>query len=229
MPYATTIEARQKAGIVGRTGAGKSSLVLALFRLVEPSSGTIRIDGHVVLSMPLDRLRRAITIIPQDPVLHQGSVAHNLDPFDHFDGGRLAECVHRAGLPPTIMGEQIAKGGSNLSSGERQLVCMARAMLRRRPILVMDEATASVDHATDHRIQQMVKRDFRGTCTVLTIAHRLHTVAFYDRILVLGSGEVLEEGAPLPLLTDTQGHLHKLAVETGDYDALVGIAREASA
>lgn len=118
----------------------------------------------------------------------------------------------------------VSEGGSNLSAGERQLLCMARAMLRRRPVLVMDEATASVDHATDARIQQMVKRDFRGNTTVLTIAHRLHTVAFYDRILLLGGGAVQEYDMPLALMSK-DGPFRQLAEESGDFESLLAAAK----
>jgi len=122
----------------------------------------------------------------------------------------------------------VAEGGSNLSAGERQLLCMARAMLRRTSVVVMDEATASVDHATDGRIQQMVRSDFRGNVTVITIAHRLHTVAFYDRILVLAQGKVQEYAPPLELL-NSGGQFRSLAEESGDLDNLISLATESAA
>ena len=153
---------------------------------------------------------------------------------EHSDA-ELWSALARAGLDEKVasmaggLAADVAEGGGNLSAGERQLLCMARAMLRRRPLLVMDEATASVDHATDGRIQQMVRRDFRGTCTVLTIAHRLHTVAFYDRVLVLGAGEVVEYDTPLALLSKGGGQFRGLAEESGDFESLLTVAKEAAA
>ena len=123
---------------------------------------------------------------------------------------------------------EVAEGGTNLSAGERQLLCMARALLRRTSILVMDEATASVDHATDERIQQMVKSELCGTCTVLTVAHRLNTVAFYDQILLLDRGAVIEHGPPLELLRRADSAFRKLGEESGDLTGLVQVATEAA-
>ena len=130
------IEGGQKAGVVGRTGAGKSSLVLALFRLVEASGGKIEIDGVDVSQIGLGRMRNAVTIIPQDPTLHKGSVAHNLDPFGGHSEAEMLQVLIRTQLPESMLYTEVEKAGSNLSSGERQLLCFARALLRRRPILV---------------------------------------------------------------------------------------------
>ena len=120
----------------------------------------------------------------------------------------------------------VSEGGSNFSAGERQLVCMARALLRRSSVLVMDEATASVDHETDGRIQQMIKDDFNGTATVLTVAHRLHTVVFYEKVMLLAEGGVLEYDAPAKLLSKKDGAFRKLAEETGDLMGLVAAAQQ---
>ena len=213
--FSAVIEARQKAAVVGRTGAGKSSLVLALFRLVEPVSGSITIDGHNALCMPLHQLRRAITIIPQDPVLHQGTVAHNLDPFGMFDSALLADVLQRAGLPSQMVREEVDKDGSNLSSGERQLLCFARALLHQRSLMVLDEATSNLDEETDRSIQRLLQREVFGKKTVLTIAHRLDTIIDYDQILVMGGGRLVESGSPAELMDAERGELRSMAAALG--------------
>lgn len=175
--------------------------------------------------------------------LFRGTLQYNLAPLNDKQGGAasgqhdaaaLWDALERTGMAARVramggLDAQVSEGGGNLSAGERQLLCMSRALLRKSAILVMDEATASIDHATDEKIQHMMRSDFNGVCTVLTIAHRLRTVCFYDHILVLGGGEVLEAGRPLPLLTRPHGTLQQMAVETGDYEALLSIAREAQA
>jgi len=182
--------------------------------------------------VPLQRLRQSLSIIQQEPTLFGGSVRYNLAPVTEHSDGELWEALRCSGLEKKVsamangLDSPISEGGGNLSAGERQLLCMARATLRRRPVLVMDEATASVDHETDSRIQEMIKRDFRGNCTVITIAHRLHTVAFYDRVLVLGGGDVLEYDSPRVLLTREGGAFRQLALETGDYSSLLQLAAE---
>ena len=192
--FSATVGARQKAGIVGRTGAGKSTLILALFRLVEPASGDVLIDGVGVRGLGLARLRSAITIIPQDPVLHAGSVAHNMDPLGATGAAELEAALERAGLPASLLVEEVQKGGANLSSGQRQQLCFARALLHPRPILVLDEATSNLDAQSDAAIQALLRGEF-GTrqVTVLTVAHRLQTVADYDTILVVGDGRLVEQ------------------------------------
>ena len=154
------IEGGQKAGVVGRTGAGKSSLVLALFRLVEASGGKIEIDGVDVSQLGLGRMRNAVTIIPQDPTLHKGSVAHNLDPFGGHSEAEMLQVLQRTQLPESMLYTEVEKAGSNLSSGERQLLCFARALLQRRPILVLDEATSNLDADSDARIQALLRSEF---------------------------------------------------------------------
>ena len=145
---------------------------------------------------------------------------------------RLWDALRRAGLDERVralaggLDADVSEGGSNFSAGERQLVCMARALLRRSSVLVMDEATASVDHETDGRIQQMIKDDFNGTATVLTVAHRLHTVVFYEKAMLLAEGGVLEYDAPATLLAKKDGAFRKLAEETGDLMGLVAAAQQ---
>ncbi|NWX47338.1 MRP1 protein, partial [Steatornis caripensis] len=176
----------QQIGIVGRTGAGKSSLTLGLFRINEAAEGEIIIDGVNIAKIGLHDLRFKITIIPQDPVLFSGSLRMNLDPFDQHsdeDIWRSLELAHLknfvSSLPDKI-NHECAEGGENLSVGQRQLVCLARALLRKSKILVLDEATAAVDLETDKLIQSTIKSQFEE-CTVLTIAHRLNTIMDYTR------------------------------------------------
>ena len=213
-----TVEGGAKAGIVGRTGAGKSSLILALFRLVEPSGGSISIDGVDVASLGLDRMRAAMTIIPQDPMLHKGSVKHNLDPFGVHTEEQMRGALRHTKLDEGMLTAEVEKGGSNLSSGERQLLCFARALLQRRPILILDEATSNLDAASDARIQAVLRVEFDGT-TLLTIAHRLLTVIDYDEILVMGSGKLVEHGPPATLLRADDGALATMVKALGESGA----------
>ena len=229
---------RSRVGVVGRTGAGKSSLTVALFRLVELAAGRILIDGVDLRGVGLPRLRSKLSIIQQEPVLFRGSLRYNLAPVDDgahpLSDAACWDALRRSGLEDKVrslgggLEWDVAEAGANLSAGERQLLCMARALLRRASILVMDEATASVDHATDARIQQMVRTELRGACTVLTVAHRLNTVVFYDQVLLLDRGAVLEHGPPLELLGRAGGGFRKLAEESGDLAGLGQAAREAA-
>eukprot|EP00063_Salmo_salar_P075084 XP_014049919.1 PREDICTED: multidrug resistance-associated protein 1-like [Salmo salar] len=209
----------EKVGIVGRTGAGKSSLTLGLFRIIEACEGEIHIDGVNIATLGLHELRSRITIIPQDPVLFSGSLRMNLDPFDGYSDEevwRALELSHLksfvSGLPDKL-NHECSEGGENLSLGQRQLVCLARALLRKTKILVLDEATAAVDLETDNLIQSTIRTQF-DDCTVLTIAHRLNTIMDYTRVLVLDKGEMAEFDSPSTLITK-RGIFYKMAKDSG--------------
>ncbi|XP_077442264.1 multidrug resistance-associated protein 1-like isoform X4 [Vanacampus margaritifer] len=213
------IRDKEKVGIVGRTGAGKSSLALALFRILEASGGRIRMDDVDIAHVGLADLRSRITIIPQDPVLFSGSLRMNLDPFDVCSDQELwraLELAHLSGFVralPDRLQHQCCEGGENLSVGQRQLLCLARALLRKSKILLLDEATAAVDLEMDHLIQSTLRTHFKH-CTVLTIAHRLNTVMDCDRILVMERGAIVEADAPARLLQQ-QGHFYGMCQQAG--------------
>uniref|UniRef100_A0A8C3G639 ATP-binding cassette, sub-family C (CFTR/MRP), member 4 n=1 Tax=Cyclopterus lumpus TaxID=8103 RepID=A0A8C3G639_CYCLU len=214
---------KEKVGIVGRTGAGKSSLVSALFRLSEPQ-GKIYIDGVLTSEIGLHDLRQKMSIIPQDPVLFTGSMRKNLDPFNQHSDEDLWKALEEVQLK-SLLEEQpggletvLAESGSNFSTGQRQLVCLARAILRKNRILVIDEATANVDPRTDALIQKTIRDKF-NKCTVLTIAHRLNTIVDSDRILVLDAGIIHAYDEPYTLLQDPNGIFYKMVQQTGKQEA----------
>ncbi|KAM6916448.1 LOW QUALITY PROTEIN: ATP-binding cassette sub-family C member 2-like [Xenentodon cancila] len=213
------IASTEKIGIVGRTGAGKSSLTNCLFRIIEAAEGQILIDGIDIATLGLHDLRNRLTIIPQDPVLFSGTLRMNLDPFDRFsdeDIWRVLELSHLkdyvAGLGEGLMHE-VSEGGENLSVGQRQLLCLARALLKKSRILILDEATAAVDLETDNLIQNTIRKEF-AHCTVLTIAHRLHSIMDSSRVMVLDAGKIVEFDSPSNLL-EKQGHFHAMAKDAG--------------
>ncbi|WVW79674.1 hypothetical protein I302_101643 [Kwoniella bestiolae CBS 10118] len=205
-----SIDAGEKIGIVGRTGAGKTSITVALFRLVELSSGRIKIDDIDISTIGLNALRSQIAIIPQDPVLFSGTLRTNLDPFNLHEDAVLWDALSRAcvvgndhseGKQRLTLDSVIEEEGQNLSVGERSLISLARALVKN--IVVLDEATAAVDLETDSKIQQTIHREFAGK-TLLCIAHRLRTIISWDRILVMNAGEIEEFDTPLNLY-DKQG------------------------
>jgi len=211
-----TILPREKIGVVGRTGAGKSSLTDILFRLVEPeSSGSISIDEIDIGQLGLRDLRSRLAIIPQDPFLFSGTIRSNLDPFTLYTDTAVwvaLERVHMADFVRSLalgLSYEINEKGSNLSVGQRQLLCMGRALLRETTILVVDEATASVDNETDALIQQTIRSEFKNR-TVLTVAHRLNTIMDSDRILVLDKGRIAEFDTPAKLLEKERGVFRNL-------------------
>jgi ABC-type multidrug transport system fused ATPase/permease subunit len=194
----------EKIGIAGRTGCGKSSLMVALYRFENLQGGSIEIDGIDISRVPLETLRSRIGIIPQEPVIFSVTIRFNLDPFDSFSDEELwsvLECVHMKetilSLPNGLL-EAVSEGGENFSVGQRQLLCIARLLLRKPKVLVMDESTSSIDNETDALIQKMIRNKF-DECTVLTIAHRLHTVIDSDRILVMDQGRVCQFENPKEL------------------------------
>ncbi|KAJ3122380.1 hypothetical protein HK100_012023 [Physocladia obscura] len=219
-----SITSREKIGIVGRTGSGKSSLMQALFRMVEPESGKIIVDGIDISTIGLSDLRSNIAIIPQDPVVFSGSFRTNMDPFSEYADDKLWDAIGRAGLKAKVsktdgqLDALVDAGGENLSVGERQLLCLARAMLKTPKILIMDEATANVDYETDAMIQKALREDFHDA-TVLTIAHRLNTVIDYNRIIVLDNGVIAEYDSPKNLLQNEKSIFFALVAQTGESNA----------
>lgn len=217
------VDAGEKIGIVGRTGAGKSSFALALFRMIEAAEGRIVIDGVEVSTIGLHDLRSNITIIPQDPVLFSGTLRFNLDPFFTYSDDQLWRALELAHLKtfasalPDGLLYKISEAGENLSVGQRQLVALARALLRHTRVLVLDEATAAVDVATDALIQETIRTEFKE-CTVFTIAHRLNTIMDYDRIMVLDQGSILEFDSPDNLMSDKNSAFAKMVADAADQD-----------
>ncbi|KAL1867079.1 Transporter of the ATP-binding cassette (ABC) [Diaporthe australafricana] len=264
------IGAREKVGIVGRTGAGKSSLALALFRALEAEEGKILIDDIDIGLIGLRDLREAITIVPQDPTLFMGTIRTNLDPFDTYSDGDIFASLRRVQLigpdekipsrpgssgavPPTPttaaegivdssasmrsarmvtnknvfldLSSPVTESGSNLSQGQRQLLCLARAMLKSPTVLLMDEATASIDYATDAKIQGTIRE--LESSTIITIAHRLQTIVDYDKVLVLDKGSIVEYDHPWNLLQKKDGQFRGMCEMSGDWDVLEKQAKKA--
>ncbi|CAO3645196.1 unnamed protein product [Cunninghamella blakesleeana] len=239
----------EKVGIVGATGSGKSTLTLSIFRFLEATSGKIMIDDIDISTLALDQLRSNLTIIPQDPVLFSGTVRSNMDPFEEFSDASISEALSRMNLIPSInssssssssssianesienrdtnknifedLNSPITEGGQNISAGQKQLICLAKSLLRRSKIVVMDEATSSVDFNTDRKIQKTIRTEFTD-CTVLCVAHRLFTVINYDKILVLDAGKVKEFDSPLNLISNPQSMFYKLCKNSGEFDQLL--------
>ncbi|KAG0304127.1 hypothetical protein BGZ98_005900 [Dissophora globulifera] len=281
-----TIKAGEKVGIVGRTGSGKSTFAISLFRFMDPVSGTITIDGIDICKIGLQDLRSNLTIIPQDPILFKGTLRSNLDPFGEREDSELWEAVRRSHLipdskpsskapshrnsldipvvtpvtdaaepsssssPPSksptgsvksgatpseesdtvdpskiTLDTPVKENGSNFSQGQRQLIALARALVRQSKIIVMDEATASVDFETDLKIQGTIREEMANS-TIITIAHRIRTIADFDRVLVMNAGEVAEFDKPLTLMTKEDGIFRSMCERSSEFDALYAIAEE---
>ena len=226
---------REKLGIVGRTGAGKSSLSVAFFRIVPFFNGTIYIDGLDISTIGLHDLRSKLTMIPQDPVLFEGTLRSNLDPLNEHQDLAIWDALRQTGLLESLqtgtfdtntqitLENVVAENGSNFSQGQRQLLCLARALLRSSRFIFMDEATASVDPETDAKIQQTIRSRFNHG-SVMTVAHRLRTVIDYDKILVLSDGAIVEHDTPINLLLK-KGVFFKMCQESGEYEDLFRMAQ----
>ncbi len=201
------IRGGERVGVCGRTGSGKSSLVNGLLRLVESSEGSIKIDGIDISNVNIGELRRAISVIPQDPVLFSGTVRSNLDPFEKHSDEEVWSALQKSNLNNVILSREdglnskMEEGGTNFSVGERQLLCLARAIIRNCKILVLDECSSSVDMETDKILQESIKENFKN-CTIISIAHRLSTIIDFDRILVMDDGKVAEFDIPSNLKLD---------------------------
>jgi len=200
-----TIHHGEKIGIVGRTGSGKSTTLLALFRIINPANGSITIDGINTIDMHLSTIRSALTIIPQEPTLFTGTVRYNIDPADQYTDEQIWSALELTHLDEVIRNLDgglygtVSEGGDNFSVGQRQLICMVRALLRHSRIICMDEATASVDIQTDCLIQEMIRSQFQD-CTIITVAHRLHTIMDSDRVMAMRAGELVEFDKPINLI-----------------------------
>ncbi|XP_050294676.1 ATP-binding cassette subfamily C member 4-like [Anthonomus grandis grandis] len=205
----------EKVGIVGRTGAGKSSLVATLFRLA-PVEGRVEIDELDTANVGLKALRSSISIIPQVPTLFSASLRYNLDPFEKCSDEELWKALERVELKQSgvSLNATVSEGGANFSAGQRQLICLARAIVRNNKILVMDEATANVDQHTDSLIQSTIRDAFKDR-TVITIAHRLNTIIDSDRVMVMDHGEAVEFDSPHLLLQNADGYFTKMVEQTG--------------
>ena len=252
------VEKNQRIGVVGRTGAGKSSLTLALFRFLEAREGSIHVDGIDISKVSLYDLRSRLAIIPQDPVLFSGTVRSNLDPFDNHSNSELYDALSRVHLinstgatshdepnpteptyatptstPPDSntnifqsLNSRISEGGLNLSQGQRQLLCLARAIVSRPKIMVLDEATSAVDMATDILIQRSIREEFQNS-TLIVIAHRLSTIADFDKILVMSDGRQVEFDTPELLVEKEEGVFRGMVEQSGERARLESVIGEA--
>jgi ABC-type multidrug transport system fused ATPase/permease subunit len=232
----------ERIGIVGRTGSGKSTLGLSLLRFVNLTSGCITIDGLDISQIRLHRLRTSVTLIPQEPVLFSGDVQSNLDPFGEASEtelhSALSACTSIQVHGGTTAGETgsnratraltldtpVASSGENFSQGQRQVLSIARAVCRRSKVVLLDEATASVDHETDMHMQRLLRSMFPDS-TIIAIAHRLRTIMDYDRVLVMAEGEIIENDSPANLIK-RQGVFWSMLKNTGEYDELIQMVRE---
>ncbi|KAG0296659.1 hypothetical protein BGZ97_004481 [Linnemannia gamsii] len=272
-----SIKAGEKVGVVGRTGSGKSTFAISLFRFMDPVKGTITIDGIDICKIGLQDLRSKLTIIPQDPILFKGTLRSNLDPFGELEDVDLWEALRRSHLIPAsstqptttsaasavgasatssakvstpgddkndatsvkssssskeaeivdpskiTLDTTVKENGSNFSQGQRQLISLARALVRKSKIIIMDEATASVDFETDLKIQTTIREEM-ADATILTIAHRIRTIADFDRVLVMNAGKVAEFDRPLTLMRKEGGLFRSMCERSTELDALVAIA-----
>ncbi|EEB95340.1 hypothetical protein MPER_05701, partial [Moniliophthora perniciosa FA553] len=227
-----TIRSGERVGVVGRTGSGKSSLTLSLLRCIF-TEGKVYYDGIPTDKINLDALRSKITIIPQMPELLSGTLRQNLDPFDQYDDAVLHDALRAAGLyslQGTVeegrltLESTISSGGGNLSVGQRQILALARALVRGSKLLILDEATSAIDYETDTVIQNSLRRELPNDVTLITVAHRLQTIMDADKILVLDSGRIAEFDSPKSLLQKEDGMVRSLVDESHDKDILYAMA-----
>ncbi|KAF6747838.1 multidrug resistance-associated ABC transporter [Ephemerocybe angulata] len=229
-----SIGAGERIGVVGRTGSGKSSLTLALLRCIL-TDGSVYFDGLLTSEINLDALRSNITIIPQMPELLSGTLRYNLDPFNEYDDATLNSALKSSGLYASMgdagetdrlgLDSNIATGGLNVSVGQRQIIALARAIVRSSKLLILDEATSAIDHDTDNIIQNTLRRELGSDVTVLTVAHRLQTIIDADRIMVLDAGQIVEFASPAELLLRPKSAFKALVDESGEKDRLYEIAK----
>ncbi|OTA77722.1 hypothetical protein M434DRAFT_382711 [Hypoxylon sp. CO27-5] len=229
----------QRVAIIGRTGSGKSTIIRSLLRSTHVVSGSITIDGIDISRIPLKRLRESISFVPQDSVIFSGDVRTNLDPLGKLDETELQSVLTACnwiqargidGQAPSFelsIHTQVAGNGKNFSSGQRQILGLARAMCRRSKVVILDEATASVDHETDVRMQQLIRSEFAGS-TIITIAHRLRTIIDYDQVIVMDDGKVLETGSPVELM-NMGGAFLSMLKNSGEYQELVALVKQGRA
>ncbi|KAH9166803.1 hypothetical protein EDB89DRAFT_2075434 [Lactarius sanguifluus] len=230
------IKSGERVGVVGRTGSSKSSLTLSLLRCIF-TEGSVYYDGRLTSSINLDALRSSITIIPQVPELLSGSLRENLDPFSQHDDAALNSALHASGLfslqtddedGRLTLDSQIASGGGNLSVGQRQILALARAIVRGSKLLILDEATSAIDYKTDTIIQTSLRTELTGDVTLITVAHRLQTIIDADKVMVLDAGRIVEFDKPSELLKLENGRFRSLVDESGDKDLLYSMASSAS-
>jgi ABC-type multidrug transport system fused ATPase/permease subunit len=243
------VDSFNKIGIVGRTGAGKSTIITAFFRFIEADTGSIKIDGLDISKIGLKDLRENIAIIPQDPTLFIGTIRSNLDPFGLYTDEDIFEALRRVHLIKPNESSQssvdesgaeeninqfknlespVTEGGNNLSQGQRQLICLARSLLKSPKLLLLDEATASIDYESDAQIQNTIREEFSET-TILTIAHRLRSIVDYDKILVMDAGKAVEYDHPHTLLSNHNSIFYSMCANSGELEALLSIAENAYA
>ncbi|KAF9584468.1 hypothetical protein BGW38_006357 [Lunasporangiospora selenospora] len=228
------VNPREKIGIVGRTGAGKSTLAVAFFRFMELTSGKITVDNVDISKLGVHDLRSSLTIIPQDPVLFIGTIRSNLDPFNEHNDAALWATLKRVHLISSDdtesnsfgnLDSEVHENGNNFSQGQRQLIGLARALLKQSKIIILDEATASVDHETDARIQATIREEFKES-TLLTIAHRLRTIIDFDKVLVMDHGQVVQYDTPWKLIRE-EGIFKGMCQRSGEFDTLLEMSKEA--
>lgn len=223
-----SVKGRERVGIVGRTGAGKSSLTLALLRLVEPRAGSIVVDGIDMRTLALQTLRSRIAFIPQDPVLFSGTVRSNLDYSHQISEERLNDALRRVKLLKEnpededsglfTLDSRISAGGANMSQGQRQLLCLARILINDPKIIILDEATSAVDDETDRWIQDTIRSQFSGT--LIVVAHRLRTICSFDKVIAMSEGRIAEMGSPAELLRK-EGLFYRLVQSSEDREYLM--------